>query len=130
MLPATEMIYDFRTDQREDTFDRETGAGTTVNVTLIKELYDDDTGTIDIFSDLSTDIPIPTPLSYNATSRQLGIEGLAVSSNRTLTVAYDINALEVGDAINALLDRLPWIWLLVICAFAPAALFAIFTHRA
>ena len=129
MLPVSEAIYDFRTDQREDTFSTATGAGaTTANETLLDDLYDDDIGSVDIDSDLATDVPLPS--SYNSTSQQLLISGLTASDNRTLTVAYDFDALGDSDAINVFLDRLPWIWLLVICAFAPAALFAIFTHRA
>jgi len=129
MLPLTSGVYDFRTDLNEDTFNYETGgAETTANVTLDKAVYDDDTDTITILSDLSTDSPLFS--TYNTSTRLLDITGLTVSENRTLTVAYDVDALEGSDAINTIVGRLPWIWLLVIIAFSPAALVAIFTGRA
>lgn len=128
MLPVDEAIYDFRTKLREDTFNVETGGGvTTANVTLTKVLYDDDTDTIDILSDISEDTPLFG--SYYVPTRALAMTGLAVSSNRTITVTYDIDSLGGSGAINTLVDIIPWIWMLVIIAFAPAALFAIFTGR-
>jgi len=128
MLPLTEMAYDFRTDIRTDTFTSPTAVGvTTANVTLIKELYDDDISTIDLSSDLATDAPLAN--SYNATSRQLGMTGYTANTTRTIEVSYDIDALDGSTAINNLVDKIPFIWLLAIIAFAPAALFAIFTGR-
>ena len=120
MLPMTEAAYDFRTDLREDTFSSDTGVGvTTANVTLHKPVYDDDTDTIDIASDLGTDTPVYS--SYNSTTRQLGVSGLTTNTSRTLTVSYDIDALNGSSAINSLVDRIPWIWMIVTIAFAPAA---------
>lgn len=128
MLPISTAIYDFRTDLREDTFSRETGGGeTTASVTLLKPVYDNDTETIGILSSISTDTPLYS--SYNSTTRLLGMTGLAVSSNRTLTVSYDIDALEGSGAINTVMDIIPFIWMLVVIAFPMAALFAIFTGR-
>lgn len=128
MLPVTLAIYDFRTDLREDEFTSPTGVGvTTANVSLGKPIYDDDTGTVDIFSDLDTDVP--TYSTYNGTTLQLGIAGLTANTTRILTVTYDIDALEGSDAISAILDIVPFIWLLIAIAFPPAALFAIFTGR-
>ena len=130
MLPLTTAIYDFRTDLREDTFDTDTGGSvTTANVTLGKPIYDNDTQTIDILSDLATDVPAYTDSSYNVTSRKTGIEGLTANTTRILTVSYDIDALEGSDAINTVMDIIPFIWLLVIIAFPMMALFAIFTGR-
>lgn len=129
MLPITEMVYDFRTDLREDTFTTATAVGvTTANETLLDDLYDDDTGSVDIDSDLATDVPLPS--SYNATSQQLLVEGLTANTTRILIIAYDVDALDGSVAVNIIMDRLPLIWLLVIIAFAPAALFAIFTGKA
>ncbi len=128
LLPITTAIYDFRTDVRTDSFAHETLLGeTTANVTLTKPVYDSDTNTIDILSSISTDSPAYA--SYNGTSRLLGIDGLVASENRTLTVSYDIDALEASDAINTLMDNLPYIWLICIAVFAPAALVALFTAR-
>lgn len=129
MLPLTDAIYDFRTDLREDAFNKTTGVDeTTANVTLHKPIYDADTDTIDILSSISTDTPLYS--SYDNTTRLLGMTGLADNSTRILTVSYDIDALAASNAINILLDRVPFIWLLSIIAFPMAALFAIFTGRA
>jgi len=128
MIPASSAIYDFRTDLREDTFTSATGLGvTSANVTLQKPVYDDDTETIDITSDLATDTPAYS--SYNATSRQLLISGLTANTTRTLTVTYDIDVLVGYDAINTLVDRFPFIWILIIVAFPVAALLAMFLGR-
>lgn len=128
MLPLTEGIYDFRTDPRTDTFTTITAAGvTTGNATLGADPYDCDTTNLDINSDLGTDTPIPT--SINCTTRFLDISGLTANTTRTLTITYDFDALQGSSAINNLVDRVPWIWLIVIIAFAPAAIFAIFTGR-
>jgi len=127
MIPSTEMVYDFRTEQRTDTFLATTAATTTANVTLLQALYGADKGSIDIASDNATDAPLPN--SYNGTSRVLNIIGLGASTTRTLDVTYDVSALEGYDAVDTLLDRFPFIFLLIIIAFGPAALFAIFTNR-
>ncbi len=128
LLPVTGAIYDFRTDSRTDTFLQETLPGeTTANVTLTKPIYDDDTNTIDLLSSISTDSPAYA--SYNATSRLLGIDSLAASENRTLTVSYDIDALNASPAISTLMDNLPYLWLICIAVFPGAALVAIFTGR-
>lgn len=128
MLPVTEAVYDFRTDLRTDTFSTTTGIGaTSVNETLLDDLYDCDMGSIDIDSDDATDTPFPS--SINCTNRVLTITGLTANATRILDITYDIDALKGSTAINAIMDRVPWIWLLVIIAFAPAALFAIVTGR-
>lgn len=128
MLPVTEAVYDFRTELRTDTFSTTTAVGvTSANETLLDDLYDDDTGSVDIDSDDATDIPLAN--SYNGTTQVLNITGLTANTTRTLDVSYDVSALEGYDAISTLLDRVSWIWMLVIISFGPAALFAIFTGR-
>ena len=129
MLPITAAIYDFRTDVQEDTFTSDTAVGqTTENVTLSEVLYDNDTQTIDILSSISGDVPAYA--SYNGTTRLLGISGLSANTTRSLTVSYDVDALAGSDAINNLLDIVPWIWMLCIIVFPMAALAAIFIGRA
>jgi len=128
MLPVTEAVYDFRTELRTDTFSTTTSVGvTSANETLLDNLYDGDTGSVDIDSDEATDAPLPT--SYNTTSRVLNITGLTTNTTRTLDVSYDVDALEGFASINLLMDRIPFIWMLIIILFGPAALFAIFTGR-
>lgn len=129
LLPLTGAIYDFRTDSRTDTFSTTTGVGvTTANETLLGDLYDCDMGSIDIDSDNATENPLAS--SVNCTSRVLLISNLAANTTRILDITYDVGAFEVTDAINDFLDFVPWIWILLIVAFAPAALVALFTNRA
>ncbi len=128
MLPLTQAVYDFRTDGRTDSFLTTTGAVTTANVTLTADPYDCDIATIDIDSANVTDTPLPG--SVNCTTRVLLVEGLTTNITRILEVNYYVDALDASPAISVLLDRVPWIWLLVIIAFAPVALYAIFTGRA
>jgi len=128
MLPVTEAIYDYRTDLRTDTFSTTTAAAvTSANVTLLTGLYDSDISTIDIDSDDSTDDPLAN--TYNATSRVLNVTGLTAATTRTLDITYDIDALEGSDAIGKIADIVPFVWMILIIAFPPAALFAIFTGR-
>ena len=128
MLPVTEAIYDYRTDLRTDTFSTTTAAAvTSANETLLVGLYDSDISTIDIDSDDSTDDPLAN--TYNATSRVLNVTGLTAATTRTLDITYDIDALEGSDAIGKIADIVPFVWMILIIAFPPAALFAIFTGR-
>ena len=127
MLPITTMVYDFRTDIREDTFTVTTAAGvTSANVTLLKTIYDNDTATI---SYLSSKPEVPVFTSYNTTSRQLLTGNLTALTTRTLYVSYDTDALTGYTALDTLLDRVPFIWLLIIIAFPVAALGSMFVGR-
>lgn len=128
MLPITEGVYDFRTDVKEDEFRYETGGGvTTANLTLLKAVYDDDVSTIDAISDNSDDVPVVE--GYHSGTRVVDISGLDTSANRTLTISYDIDALNSSGAISGFVDRLGWIWLICVIAFAPAALAAMWIGR-
>ena len=129
MLPVTQMAYDFRTDPRTDTYSTATAVGvTTSNETLLDDLYDGDTGSVDINSGDATDVPLAG--TYNATNRVLNVTGLTANATRILEITYDFDALDASVAIATIIDRLPWIWLLIAIGFAPASWFAIFTNRA
>lgn len=130
MLPFAQMVYDFRTDQREDEFTVTTGAAeTTANVTLLQAVYGDDTGTITFTTNETTEVPAMS--TYNTTSRQLLVSGLTVGVTRLLDVTYDVDTLSSeGTAINDFLDRLPAMYLLIIISFPVAALAAIFLNKA
>ena len=129
MLPFSEAVYDFRTDLRTDTFSTTTGVGVDWALeTLLDDLYDCDTGSIDMASNSSTDHPLPG--SFNCTTRSLNITGLTFNITRTLDITYDVNALDGYTALGILLDRASWIWMLLIICFAPAALVALFLGRA
>lgn len=128
LLPITGAIYDFRTDVEEDTFNWATNATlTTANVVLQEPVYDDDTDTIEISSDIAGDAPAFS--AYNTTTRVLDITGLAVSENRTLTVEYDTNALSDNAALDTLLGWVPYIWLMMVCGLPIAALYIIIRGR-
>ena len=127
MLPVTRAIYNYRTDVREDSFNYETGgAETTANVSLHTPIYDDDTNTVAILSDLPTDVPLFA--SYNVTTRLLDMTGLVVASNRTLRVSYDVNSLADHDALDTLIGWIPFIWIILICVMPLAGIYAIIRY--
>jgi len=130
ILPVTTAVYDYRTDLRTDSFPTvDTGAiATTASVTLFTTIYDADTDTLTIISDLSTDAPVYA--SYNATNRALGLSGLTANTTRAITASYDITALSGADALDTFMDWFPYIWLVLIVAFPIAGLAAIWTGRA
>lgn len=129
MLPVAEAVYDFRTALRTDTFLTATGVGVaSANETLLDDLYDDDAGYVDIDSDDTTDTPVAN--SYNATSKVLNITGLSANTTRALEITYPYDALVGFDAINAVVDRFPFIWILLIIVFPIAAFVAMFMGRA
>ena len=129
MLPVTRAVYNYRTDIREDSFNYETGgAETTANVVLHTPLYDNDTDTISIFSDLATDIPLFS--AYNTTTRLVDITGLTVAANRTLRVSYDVNSLSDHDSLDTLIGWIPFIWIILICVMPGAGIYAVVKGRA
>ena len=126
MLPITGMVYDFRTDVRQDSFTVETAAAvTTANTTLLRAIFGDDTATISYDSSIDES---PAFSAYNAATRQLLTANLTASSGRTLLVSYDVAALS-STSLDMLIDRVPLIWLLMIISFAPAALASMFVGR-
>lgn len=128
MVPMPEAIYDFRTSLKTDTFWSSTdGATTSANVTLTKAVYDNDLATITITSNLPQDVP--ALVDYNTTSRLTDITGLALSSNRTLSVSYDYQSIQPNGVIDSLLDKLPWIWFLCVIGFIPSALIVMWFRR-
>ena len=127
LLPLSTLVYNYRTDPRTDDFTVTTAAGvTTANVTLLKFIYDDDTGTVSFSSTIDE---VPALTSYNATSKTILVSALTDNTSRTLSVTYDVNVIEESDAINNLLDRVAWIWMLIVIAFPMAGLAAIWTGR-
>ncbi len=128
MLPVTSAVYDFQTDLRNDSFTVVTPDNTTnASVTLRMVLYNNDTDTIDILSASSEDTPML--YSYNGTTRELMMVGLADNLSRVVTVSYDVDALSGSDAISNLINKVPLIWLLCIIAFPITALVAIISGK-
>jgi hypothetical protein len=128
LLPVTSAAYDFRTDLKEDNFTVDTAVGvTTGNVTLFKYIYDDDYSTLDITSDDSDDIPSFS--TYNATTRLVTFTGLSANNSRTITCEYDVDALEGNDALDTLMDHIPWIYMLMVSVLPVAGIAAIWIGR-
>lgn len=128
MLPVSQAIYDFRTDIREDVFAVTTGgAETTTAEVLLKPVYDDDTGTISLLSDLATDTPALD--AYTPATQVVDISGLTADSSRELTVTYDTDALSVHAAVSIVMDLLPMIWILILVAFPVVSLIVIVKRR-
>lgn len=128
LLPVTDAVYDFRTDIKEDKFTVETGGGeSTGNVSLNKELYNADSSTITITSDLGSDLPQFS--AYHDGTNTISFSGLTASSNRTITVLYDYDAISGLVAINTLIDRTSFIWYVMLIGLPIAGVAAIFTGR-
>ena len=128
LLPLSDMVYSFRTDSTTDESTVDTGVGeTTSNVTLDQFTYDG----ISSISTVSSSInEVPVISSYNGTTKTVLVSSLTDNETRTLSITYDIDVITDNDAINTLLDRASWIWMLIIIAFPVASLAAIWTNRA
>lgn len=127
MLPYFDAAEALKVDTQTDYFSLETAVGqSTDNVVFSKALYDDDTTSILVVSDLSTEGI--TWGSYNGTAQHLLISNMTENTTRTLTATYDIDALQ-NDAVANFVDALVWVWLLSAGAFAPTALAAIWVGR-
>lgn len=128
LLPITESTYAFRTDLREDEFTVETLEGiNNASVTLFDEVYDDDTSTIEIISSDADDTPLYT--SYNSTTRLLTFSGLDASTNRTINVTYDVDALGGHGVFHTLMDQAPWLYILMVIALPVGSMVAIWWPR-
>jgi hypothetical protein len=123
LLPITALIYTFQTDVTNNQFYVTTSPGITdTTVTLSDSVYDDDTSTIVVISDLNSDIP--TLVSYNTTSRATVFNSLTDNASRTLTITYDTDALNSG-AWDSVLTIFPKIWMILILCFPVVGLVAI-----
>lgn len=123
VIPFTSAAHDFQTDLREDIFTVTTGDTTNATVQLFKELYDDDTSSISLYSHDADDSPLY--YSYNTTTRAMVVVGLAGNTTRQLDVTYDIDALN-DDTLATLAGTVaPWLWIAVAVVFPPGALFAL-----
>ena len=99
--------HDVRTDEEVDTFAAiSTGVGeTTANVTLTRELWDEETTSVTTIT--STLSETPTASSYNSTTQALTIAGLVSSNTRTFTVAYDYGALDDYTGMDSMAGMAP-----------------------
>lgn len=128
MLPITQSAYAFRTDVKTNTFNVSTPVATTnATVVLLNHLYDDNINTVAVTSNTSES---PIPFSWDSSTKSLIITGLSANVTHSLVVSYDVAAFATTNTISILLDKLPFIWMLIVVAFAPAALVAIFMGKA
>jgi hypothetical protein len=129
-IPVTDLIYDFRTDVRNDDIVKVTNASeTSANVTLHTYIYGSDATLASVTSDEGADAPVI--YAYAPSNHTANITGLSVSLSRILTVTYDVDALSGSTAWDKILDDIvPKLWLLIIIIFPIAALVAMFLGRA
>ena len=124
ILPISESTYAFRTDLREDSFTVSTGVGeTSSSVILFDNVYDDDTSTISIVSNDADDAPLYS--SYNTSTRSLAFSGLAASTDRTIKVTYDVDALSGNSVFHTIMDQAPWLYILIVVVLPVGGLVAI-----
>lgn len=93
-LPAIPgALMDFRTDTFDETFLETTAAAVTnTTVQLAEPLWDDSVAYATVVSNDTTEMP--TPNSYNTTTRQLTITNLNANTSHILTVTYDSSGLD------------------------------------
>jgi hypothetical protein len=68
------------------------GAATTADVVLVNDLFNDKTANVTVTSSDVDDAPYPS--GYVSATNTLTVSGLAISTTRTLTIVYQIAALE------------------------------------
>jgi hypothetical protein len=128
IIPFTDASHTFKTDVRLEEFTVTTGAtATNTTIQLFKDLYQNDTSSIDIDSHDEDDAP--TAYSYNATSRVLMVAGLAVNTARQLDIAYDIDAMADNPGIAPLIAVVPMLWILMAIVFPIGGLVAMWWRR-
>lgn len=123
IIPFTDAAHGFKTDVRIEEFTVTTGASTNATVQLFKDLYLDDTSSIDLDSHSLNDAPLLS--SYNITTRAAVITGLAGNLTRQIDVSYDIDALHDNPGVAILIGLVPMLWVLIAVVFPLAGLFAL-----
>lgn len=127
LIPINSLVYTFRTDVTTNSFYVSTAVGTdNATVALTKAIYDDDTSTLTILSDLYTDVPVL--VSYNTTTRATLFNGLTDNATRTISMSYDTDAVN-NSSWDTILDFFPNLWLIFIICFDLAALVAVLVDR-
>jgi hypothetical protein len=125
LLPFTGAIHSLLTDLREDNHTIVTASSNNATVQLFKELYDDDTSSIELASHDADDVPIVS--SYNGTTRALVIAGLAEDTTRVIDVTYDIDAIN-NSYFSTALTVATYVWLIMIALFALGGLIWLWWH--
>ena len=106
---VTSVVHDAQAAPASDSFTVATGTGqTSATVTLSRPHIHADTTHMSATSDNQNDSPNVT--SYNPSTRQVTVVGLAQSATRTLTVHYETDALAAFPAAGAILGMVPLLW--------------------
>ncbi|BAS31173.1 hypothetical protein [Dehalococcoides mccartyi] len=105
-----------------------TGVGeTSADVVLVNELYRDRaTSVTSITSTVLTDVPVAG--TYTAATRTLEVTGLTQSETRTLTINYDMDALEEWTMMSLFVGWTPVLILFGVFALIGGSVWALF-HR-
>lgn len=89
---ALSAINDFRSTSVEEQYDITTGAGVvSANITLVHELFGDNTLSATVTSDSTNDTPIA--YSYTSSTRVLMVTGIDAGQSRRLTIDYKTDGL-------------------------------------
>ena len=116
-------IKGWRTDDVSHSEAVETGAGvTTANVTLTRDLFNDEVTEVQSISSNITETPIAS--TYTSATNLLGISALTASESRTLTIVYYS---EVDDAIMRIIG--PFLAFMIFGGCAGAILWSIWKGR-
>ena len=112
LLPAVLLsINEFRMTEYEEPHIITTAAEvTTSDITLSQELFSGETYNAVVTSNITADAPIPS--SYVSSTQVLTVTGLEADNSRTLTITYEIDAL--NDYIGAGLGATIWPIMLVL----------------
>jgi beta-lactamase regulating signal transducer with metallopeptidase domain len=106
---VTSVVHDAQAAPASDQFSVTTGTGqTSATVTLSRPHFHNDTTHISVTSNNQNDNPSVT--AYNPSTRQVTVGGLAPSATRTLTVRYEVDAMEGFPGAAAILGMVPLLW--------------------
>lgn len=125
MLPVSDAVYAFKTEPRTDQFYLVTPAGITSNASVLhKFIFDDDTATLSLTSDLPTDLPVF--VSYNTTTRLVNYAGLTSNATRQLYITYDVTAFNESGPWDAIINAAVWLLFIFFVVFPIGGLWIAF----
>ncbi|BAZ96702.1 hypothetical protein DEHALATV1_0074 [Dehalococcoides mccartyi] len=106
-----------------------TGSGeTSADVVLVNELYKDRaTSVTSITSTVLTDVPVAG--TYTAATRTLEVTGLTQSETRTLTINYNIDALEEWTMMSFFVGWTPVLILFGVFALIGGSIWLLFRRQ-
>lgn len=123
----TDATHEMIVEQQTESAVVATGAGeTTGDITLTQPLYSSETQYVNtVTSSYGSDTPVAS--SYDSTSGNLTISGLAASQSRTLTVNYDYDATGEYVGLRSGGKMMPTLILLMAMALVGASIWRMFS---